>query len=109
MPTRPPAEKWVEPPQERNLNEAYQIFTKHLDSVEYLIGYEGTDFTLTGDLAEDLLSITAVHPMREDALQEFLLQAGADWPIIERLIEQGHLVELDYHDKKFYMRRLPNS
>lgn len=38
---------------------------------EDLIGYEGNAFAFTGDVEEDLLSITAVHPMREDAGASF--------------------------------------
>ena len=108
IPTRPPAEKWVEPPGEESINRAYQIFTEQLGTVEYLIGYEGGEFTLTGNLIDDILSITAVHPMRADALEEFLLQAKADRSIIEQLLQQGRLIELNYQNKRFYMRRLPS-
>lgn len=40
--------------------------------MEYLIGYEGNDFAFTGNIEQDLLSVTAVHPMREDAVNEML-------------------------------------
>ncbi len=107
IPTRPPAEKWVETPDEEGVNEAYQIFTEHLQTVECLTGYETTDFSPTGDPSEDILSITAVHPMHEEAVKEFLLQAKADWSMIERLINQGQLIELNYRGKRFYMRKHP--
>jgi len=74
--------------------------------VEYLIGYEGNAFAFTGNVEEDLLSITAVHPMREDAVKEFLRKANADWNIIEKLIRDNKLIELEYEGKKFYIRRL---
>ena len=107
IPTRPPAEKWVETPDEEGVNEAYQIFTEHLQTVECLTGYETTDFSPTGDPSEDILSITAVHPMHEEAVKEFLLQAKADWSMIERLINQGQLIELNYRGKRFYVRKHP--
>ena len=107
IPTRPPAEKWVEIPDEEGVNEAYQIFTEHLQTVECLTGYETTDFSPTGDPSEDILSITAVHPMHEEAVKEFLLQAKAGWSMIERLINQGQLIELNYRGKRFYMRKHP--
>ncbi|MGD8507265.1 MAG: radical SAM protein [Syntrophobacterales bacterium] len=107
VPTRPPAEKWVEYPDEKSINEAYQIFTEHLRTVEYLIGYEGTDFSLTGDPEEDILSITAVHPMREEAMEKVLLEAKVDWSIVDRLVRQGKILELVYRGKSFYMRKLP--
>jgi wyosine [tRNA(Phe)-imidazoG37] synthetase (radical SAM superfamily) len=80
IPTRPPAEKWVKPAREEKVNTAFQLFVKRLgnDRVEYLIGYEGNAFAFTGDVREDLLSITAVHPMREEAVRELLRRAGAN-------------------------------
>ena len=106
IPTRPPAEKWVQPPDEETINRAYQILTERADRVEYLIGYEGNAFAFTGNVEEDLLSITSVHPMREDAVNEFLTRAKADWPIVHRLIAQDQLVETEYEGRRFYMRRL---
>jgi wyosine [tRNA(Phe)-imidazoG37] synthetase (radical SAM superfamily) len=106
IPTRPPAEKWVQSPDEEAINRAYQILSKRVDQVEYLIGYEGNAFAFTGHVEEDLLSITAVHPMREEAVNEFLARAGADWPVFHRLIAQGQLIEMEYGGKRFYMRKL---
>jgi wyosine [tRNA(Phe)-imidazoG37] synthetase (radical SAM superfamily) len=106
IPTRPPAEPWVRPPDERVINRAYQVLSKRLARVEYLIGYEGTAFASTGDVAEDLLSITAVHPMREDAVQDLLARAGADWSVVEDLIEQGRLLEARHDGRSFYLRKL---
>jgi wyosine [tRNA(Phe)-imidazoG37] synthetase (radical SAM superfamily) len=106
IPTRPPAEEWVHPPAEEAINRAYQILSGRIDQVEYLIGYEGNAFAFTGNVEEDLLSITAVHPMREDAVSEFLTRAGADWPIVRELIEQDRLIEIEYEGKRFYMRQL---
>jgi hypothetical protein len=56
---------------------------------------------------DDLLCITSVHPMREEAVAEFLKRAGTGWDIVQDLIENYSLVELEYQGKKFYMRRLP--
>jgi wyosine [tRNA(Phe)-imidazoG37] synthetase (radical SAM superfamily) len=106
IPTRPPAER-VEPAGEESINAAYQLFTERLPAVEYLIGYEGNAFACTGDVQEDLLSTTAVHPMREDAVAEFLEKTRTDWDIIQELIDDGSLVNLEYRGKKFYMRKLP--
>jgi wyosine [tRNA(Phe)-imidazoG37] synthetase (radical SAM superfamily) len=105
VPTRPPAEEWVGVPAEEDLNRAYQTMSQRLDNVEYLIAYEGHDFAYTGHLEEDLLSITSVHPMRRDAMKAFLSKAGADWPVVERLVRDGLLVETQYADRTFYVRR----
>jgi len=106
IPTRPPAEEWVRPPSEEVINRAYQILSKRVDQVEYLIGYEGNAFAFAGDVEQDLLSITAVHPMREEAVREFLAWARADWSIVRALINQGQLIEMEYEGIKFYMREL---
>jgi wyosine [tRNA(Phe)-imidazoG37] synthetase (radical SAM superfamily) len=108
IPTRPPAEEWAQPPPEEIINQAYHILHERIDQVEYLIGYEGNDFAFTGNVEEDLLSITAVHPMREEAVSDFLTRAGSDWSVIHRLINRGQLIETKYKGRKFYMRRLPD-
>ncbi len=105
IPTRPPAER-VEPAAEQTVNAAYQIFKEKLGEVEYLIGYEGNAFSCTGDVQEDLLSITAVHPMREDAVAELLKKAGSGWDTVQYLIKKRDIVELEYQGYKFYMRKL---
>ncbi len=109
IPTRPPAEEWAQPPNEKVINRAYQILGDRVDHVEYLIGYEGNAFAFTGNAEEDLLSITAVHPMREEAVKEFLARARADWSIVRKLLEQGQLVETEYEGNKFYMRKLQGA
>jgi wyosine [tRNA(Phe)-imidazoG37] synthetase (radical SAM superfamily) len=106
IPTRPPGEPWVRSPGEKSINRAYQIFCESVDHVEYLIGYEGNAFAFTGDVEEDLLSITAVHPMREDAVREFLARADAGWPVVRWLIARDQLVEAEYDGHRFYMRKL---
>jgi hypothetical protein len=53
-----------------------------------------------------LLSITSVHPMREDAVKVLLEKAGTDWNTVEALIKKGSIVEIEYEGKKFFMRKL---
>ncbi|RJS86113.1 radical SAM protein [Candidatus Bathyarchaeota archaeon] len=110
VPTRPPAERWVKPADERVINRAFQLFSRKLgdDVVEYLIGYEGNAFAFTGNLEEDLLSITSVHPMREEGVKELLKKANASWGVVKNLLDKGKLVELEYEDHKYYMRKLPS-
>ncbi len=105
VPTRPPARSWVNIPKEEAINRAYQIFSEKLSNVEYLIGYEGNVFSDTGNVEEDILSITAVHPMRQDAVQAFLDKTGGEWQIIEKLVQENKLKEVIYKDQKFYMRQ----
>ena len=106
IPTRPPAEKRVRPPDEETINRGYQVLNSRVDKAEYLIGYEGDAFASPGDVEKDLLSITSVHPMRQGAVSEFLARARADWAVVRDLIARGQLIEVEYDGNKFYMRRL---
>jgi wyosine [tRNA(Phe)-imidazoG37] synthetase (radical SAM superfamily) len=106
VPTRPPAVMWVRPPSEAVLNRAYQILSEKVPQVEYLIGYEGNSFAYTGDVRQDLLGITAVHPMREDAVQALLARAAANWDTVGELVAQGQLIRTSYGDHRFYVRAL---
>jgi wyosine [tRNA(Phe)-imidazoG37] synthetase (radical SAM superfamily) len=105
VPIRPPAERWVETPTEDTVNRAFQIFLESGARAELLVDYEGDAFSSTGDAGEDLLSITTVHPMREDAVKAFLLRAKQDWQTVRDLIESGRLVEKEYKGNRFYLRR----
>ena len=106
IPTRPPAEKWAVPANEHNINMAFQVFNERDIDAEYLIGYEGNAFAFTGNIEEDLLSITSVHPMREEGVKELLKKADADWGVVEKLIRESKLIEIEYQGKKYYMRKI---
>ncbi|MGE0084204.1 MAG: radical SAM protein [Desulfococcaceae bacterium] len=105
IPIRPPAEKWVQAPDEHVINRAWQIIEEKVKSVEYLTGYEGNAFAFTGNAEEDILSITAVHPMRNDAVEEFLKRAGADWETVHQMVKNGLLIETEYGKNRFYLRK----
>jgi wyosine [tRNA(Phe)-imidazoG37] synthetase (radical SAM superfamily) len=106
IPTRPPAEKWAKSADEHAVSRAYQLFKEEFIDTEYLIGYEGNAFAFTGNIEEDLLSITSVHPMRKEAVDEFLKKANGDWAIIDKLITENKLVKTEYKDNRFYMRKI---
>ena len=104
IPVRPPLEKWVHRPDEDRVNKAFQIFSDKLPRVECLIGYEGNAFAFTGDAEKDLLSITAVHPMRKSAVEKLLSKAGEPWDLVENLIAAGDLKESLYEGHAYYLR-----
>jgi wyosine [tRNA(Phe)-imidazoG37] synthetase (radical SAM superfamily) len=106
LPTRPPAEPDVRPPDELVLARAYQVMSARLPRVEYLIAYEGDAFASTGRAEDDILAVAAVHPLREDALSVLLAKAGADWHVVERLIAEGTLRLVEYQGHRFYQRTL---
>jgi wyosine [tRNA(Phe)-imidazoG37] synthetase (radical SAM superfamily) len=107
VPTRPPAEDWVRPPEDDVVLRAWQSLSTRLGDtkVELLIGDEGNAFASTGDARGDLLAITAVHPMRQDAVAELLARAAAGWPLVEQLVSEGLLARREHQGRTFYMRR----
>jgi len=107
IPTRPPAEDWVKAADEDFLFQAYQIFSDRLERVEYLVDYEGNKFVSTGNVEEDILSITAVHPMRETAVKKLLINANTDWSVIQKLIEKDQLIKKEYEGNTYFLRRFP--
>ena len=107
VPTRPTAEVNISSPNEEVIVQAYNIFSEKLLHVEYLIGYEGNAFAFTGNVEQDLLSITAVHPMREEAVNEILLKAGMGWEVVQTLQDSNKLKKVEFAGKIFYVRQLP--
>ncbi len=109
IPTRPPAVKWVAAAEEEKINSAYQIFREHAINTEYLIGYEGNAFAYTGNIEEDLLSITSVHPMREDAVKAYLKKANGSFSMIEKLLREDKMIVSKYNDDLFYLRKFKRN
>ena len=106
VPTRPPAENWVKTPGEIELNTAYQIFNNLNINAELLIQYEGNEFTYTSNIENELLNILAVHPMRKDAVEEFIKKANANNSLIFSLIEAETIKQVQYNDKIYYLKNL---
>jgi len=106
IPIRPPSEKDVGAPSEKKIVQAYSLFTAEFAKVECLTGYEDDAFADTGDAENDLLSITAVHPMREESVRQFLANAGLDESFVTSLIDQGKLKQVEFAGKRFFVRQV---
>jgi wyosine [tRNA(Phe)-imidazoG37] synthetase (radical SAM superfamily) len=104
VPTRPTTVNDIHGTDETGLLRAHQIFSAHLGSVELLTGHEVGQFAYTGDAREDLLAITAVHPMREDDVRRLLAEDQADWQLIKALLAKGELKALAFEGEQFYLR-----
>ena len=104
IPTRPPAVKDIRPAGVEALNAAYQILSGFVNKVELLTGYEGNEFSSTGDVHNDILSITSVHPMRRDAVEELLNKAGSDWSLIEDMLQNDEIIQSEFNGSEFYLR-----
>jgi wyosine [tRNA(Phe)-imidazoG37] synthetase (radical SAM superfamily) len=107
VPTRPPAEPDVCAPDELAMVRAYDIFKSKKIDAEYLVDAEGNSFALAGSAGEELLAITAVHPMRHESVESLLAKAGADWHVVDELESEGKLKRVAYADRVFYVRQFP--
>ena len=108
VPTRPMAEKNQRSPDADKLNHIFQSVNARVDRVELLAGYEGDAMASSGDFIEDMLAITAVHPMREEQVYYLLEKTASDRSLLEKLLNEGLLCKVDYNGKTFYMRSFEN-
>jgi wyosine [tRNA(Phe)-imidazoG37] synthetase (radical SAM superfamily) len=104
IPTRPPAVKEIKPIAPENLTRAWQTFRDLGIKTELLTGFEGTDAGFTGNAFEDILNITAVHPLREDTMKELIEKENTDMSVVESLVSLGLLKKTNYEGKDYYLR-----
>ncbi|MBN1694491.1 radical SAM protein [candidate division WOR-3 bacterium] len=104
IPTRPPASKSVEVPDEEITNMAYNLFTERNLNTELLIGYSATEFPATKNVSDEILNITSVHPMREEDVKNILDKAGKSWKTVEDLVNKGELKMVNFGKNKFFLR-----
>ena len=83
---------------------AYHIFSEMNIRTELLIGYEGNTFTSTGDFSRDILSITAVHPLRKDAVMDLMKKTGASEENLEQLLKKNLVKSARFNDQEFIVR-----
>ena len=108
VPTRPPAESNVKRASAESLRKAAAIIRGVSGTdVECITGDETEEgFFFTEDIADDIISIASVHPIREDIIESLLEKRNASRSVISELIDQGSLIEYTYEGKKFYKRNI---
>lgn len=104
IPTRPTAEYGAYAPDADRLNHIYQTVNQSMPEVELLTGYEGNAFSSSGDFIKDVLAITAVHPLRKEAVQILLNKTKTNWDTVRELVQQNKLREIEYNGNTFYLR-----
>ena len=107
VPTRPPHDKKIQPSRGATLTEAWEIYNSHHIKTELLTGFEGTRTGSTGNPINDILNITAVHPLREDSLKKLLEETGCNISIVNSLIHQRLLEKTEYRGNNYYTRYYP--
>ncbi len=103
VPIRPPAESWVEPPDEEAIVRAHAI----LGDVIPIVNQEVGEFGIEGfdDPVEAIKFICRRHPMREDEIIETLEKkfGGVDREFIMKLVKKGILRKITYKGTNFYI------
>ena len=105
VPIRPPAFAGIKAATSEAVTEAFHVFSKNINTVELLTGYEGNAFSSTGSFRNDILSITAVHPMREDAVMELLKKTGDKIDSLDTLLREKNIEKLNYSGHNYYIRK----
>ena len=105
VPTRPPARRDVRAADSTAVVRCHEVFQRHVPRVELLLEYEGDAFSATGEAAENLLAITAVHPMREEAVAGLLARAGAAWDVAADLIASRRLTVVEHDGHRYLVHR----
>ncbi|MCX7916780.1 MAG: radical SAM protein [bacterium] len=103
-PTRPPAEKWVEVPEEEKIDFAYIVFKSKDLNVKIIEKKGEKEFGFTGNLIEDILSIVSVHPMSQKEIEKFLKENGGSFDLINELIRRKEIAEIEYRGEKYYRK-----
>jgi wyosine [tRNA(Phe)-imidazoG37] synthetase (radical SAM superfamily) len=105
IPTRPPAFEGTFPANETAVTLAYEIFSRHEVPAELLTGYEGNAFASSGNFEEDILSITAVHPMRKDAVEQLMAKSNAPAESLNQLVDNGLIKIVSFNNQEYYLRK----
>ena len=109
VPTRPPAEPWVEPPPAERLVEAYEAFRSRGLRVELLASSEPPPpppGPAGGDPVEAVYRTLAVHPLPVEVVEKLFREAGVDPSgAIKTLEGRGDVVRVKYRGRVFLARR----
>ena len=106
VPIRPPAQSWVQIPSDNSLCKAFRILKDKNINVELNNCYEGNDFKPINDIESELVAITSVHPMREDAVMEFLKKGNCSYSVVNKLIQANILYVNKYNGTNYYSRKI---
>lgn len=103
VPIRPPAESWVEIPDDEGLVRAQALLAPAIltdGAEEGTFGTDGFD-----DPMQAILMITRRHPMRKDQIAETLSRCTEEppSPAVAALVASGQLRVLEYGGRDFYL------
>lgn len=104
-PIRPPSERTVSIPSITTLFGAKNIFMRYGIKTELLNKFEEGDIAVTGNAYEDILNISAVHPIREDVMLKILRDDHANGELLASLINEKLIQPIAHQGIKYYVRQ----
>lgn len=104
VPTRPPADSRVQPPDREAALRTWAIFSSRVEHVEFLPTAAEDHFVTTGDVASDLLAALSVHPMTEAAILNDMGATAEASRVVDELVAAGKLVRVPYGGSVFLAR-----
>jgi len=98
LPTRPPAEKWVKPPDPAKLLLAQKLFSGSIP----ISGLEYGDFGVKDfeDVKEAIIEIGSRHPLRKELALNIEAQFNNSGTV-EKMIKSKELIEVNYEGEEY--------
>lgn len=109
IPVRPPLEKFAVAPDHLVLEKISSYVRMEIPKSEMLCCSESGSFFASGNIEQELLSIMSVHPMREEAVIEFIKRKGGSGHCLEEMVKNGLLQSIAYDGKVFYRSASTNN
>jgi wyosine [tRNA(Phe)-imidazoG37] synthetase (radical SAM superfamily) len=98
VPTRPPAEPWVMPPDPERIIRAHEIIGTALD----LTQYESGEFGVFPDARTAILEICSRHPLREEQARVIEKKFSKN-AIIDEMLSKNILVRVEYRNISYLL------
>ncbi|RJP66177.1 MAG: radical SAM protein [Ignavibacteriales bacterium] len=102
IPTRPPTESFATAPDRKTLDQLSDYIEKNIPNSETLFSPESNSFYAAGEIEDEILGITRVHPMREESLLKLIKDMGGNKETLLQMIIHNQLQKIFYQDKFFY-------
>jgi wyosine [tRNA(Phe)-imidazoG37] synthetase (radical SAM superfamily) len=109
VPTRPPAETWVQPASPNKLIYIYEKLNRFMPNRIELLNYkeEGEFGIRSEDPLDEFVNIVSVHPMRMNDVYKFFEKRGLDpEKILKILLDMGDILIIGYDNSEFVIRKL---
>ncbi len=102
IPTRPPTESFATAPDRKTLDQLSDYIEKNIPNSETLFYPESDSFYAAGEIEDEILGITRVHPMREESLLKLIIDMGGRKEILESMLKQHLITKTFYQNVNFY-------